>query len=470
MSAPENARKREAITKREHIAVRTSAGDHESIQFEHQDAISEMDNKHEDVDSISLPEIETSLRKDSQIVEIVQHGNYSETDFARINQIGPWLPEIDPGRKQHGGKQHKNKERYNLLYSCFICSIAIFITNLVTLCIMQFSPSYETDAEGLVSMHKGDCTSIRQINIALHFLINLLSSALLAASNVTMQLMAAPIRAEVDITHQKDTDYYDVGILSFRNLWKTPWRRKLVCVLLICSSLPLHFMYTSHLCRIGYLINNYYRFNSVISTEIAQFGFPIVVVTPSFLGGASMGNYFVDSQTELYVNGTWNPTRSNSTIGKSILQKMRETGSDPSRYVNISKLDCLKDYSNPFSGAANLFVVVEESAETSNASLLEYNYFSSGGDGGNVWASQMWICAQSWQAQKGGPYSNLSEIDLNNPDCHNKDFSQDRVDHWQKYGHRVQYCLSLRNVAELCGLNFSPLLGLGKYSPAYIIL
>jgi Family of unknown function (DUF6536) len=90
---------------------------------------------------------------------------------------------------------------------------------------------------GVIS--KGSHQKINRLNTMLHFLINTLTTLLLASSNYTLQLLSSPTRGEVDRAHQRGW-HLDIGILSIRNLhlgYNTT-----IMVFLILSSLPISFL------------------------------------------------------------------------------------------------------------------------------------------------------------------------------------------------------------------------------------
>ncbi|KAH8732907.1 hypothetical protein GQ44DRAFT_639726 [Phaeosphaeriaceae sp. PMI808] len=90
---------------------------------------------------------------------------------------------------------------------------------------------------------------------ALHILINALSTLLLAASNYTMQVLSSPTRKDIDKAHAK-REYFDIGVLSTRNLSRIPRRRLLLFILMALSSIPIHLFYNSAVFYIG--ANNEY--------------------------------------------------------------------------------------------------------------------------------------------------------------------------------------------------------------------
>ena len=85
---------------------------------------------------------------------------------------------------------------------------------------------------------------MRSSFIAVHILINILSTVLLGASNVAMQCLAAPTRAELDKAHEKGT-WMHIGVFGLRNVRFMSWGRILLCVVLALSSVPLHLVYNS---------------------------------------------------------------------------------------------------------------------------------------------------------------------------------------------------------------------------------
>lgn len=98
--------------------------------------------------------------------------------------------------------------------------------------------TYFTYAE----LYRGDCSRTNGWTTGMHLVINVLSTALLAASNYVMQCLSALSRADVDRTHSK-RKWLDIGIFSWRNFSAMDGKRKTLCFLLFVSSLPIHMMF-----------------------------------------------------------------------------------------------------------------------------------------------------------------------------------------------------------------------------------
>ncbi|KOC13760.1 hypothetical protein AFLA70_67g003421 [Aspergillus flavus AF70] len=104
----------------------------------------------------------------------------------------------------------------------------------------QSEDKYFTYAE----LYQGDCSVTGNWTTGMHVVINILSSALLAASNYVMQCLSAPSRADVDEAHSR-RQWLDIGIISTRNLAVMDNKRKALWGLLLISSLPIHMLYNA---------------------------------------------------------------------------------------------------------------------------------------------------------------------------------------------------------------------------------
>jgi hypothetical protein len=94
---------------------------------------------------------------------------------------------------------------------------------------------------GIGIIYEGSCDKSKQMDTWIHLLINALSSALLAASNYTGQVLSAPTRRDVDRAHAKQV-WLDVGVPSVRNLRRISGIKSFLWGLLVLSSLPLHLL------------------------------------------------------------------------------------------------------------------------------------------------------------------------------------------------------------------------------------
>lgn len=121
---------------------------------------------------------------------------------------------------------------------CSVTSVVIFLINLS--CTILFKAKWGSDGD-INTCYHGDCLKAGKISTGLHVIINLLSTLLLGASNLCMQLLAAPRRSEIDRAHNKFV-WLHIGVPSLRNLRHIGRERLVICAILAMSSIPLHFL------------------------------------------------------------------------------------------------------------------------------------------------------------------------------------------------------------------------------------
>lgn len=94
------------------------------------------------------------------------------------------------------------------------------------------------------AIYDGKCSVSGGWASGLHALINILSTGLLAASNLAMQCLSAPSREDIDSAHSRGK-WLDIGTFSYRNIFAMDNRRKLTWLVLLLTSVPIHLMFVS---------------------------------------------------------------------------------------------------------------------------------------------------------------------------------------------------------------------------------
>lgn len=125
-----------------------------------------------------------------------------------------------------------------MLLTCSVTAVLVFLINLVSTAVLRVKWGSNGD---IINIFQGDCSRIEKVSAGLHVIINLLSTLLLGASNMCMQLLAAPTRSEINIAH-KDFIWLDIGVPSLRNLRYIGKERLAIWILLGLSSVPIHFL------------------------------------------------------------------------------------------------------------------------------------------------------------------------------------------------------------------------------------
>lgn len=159
-----------------------------------------------------------------------------EVRFASRELLCPWFPEADPTHKRAQTLSVRLARRRTVLWLACIAAWAVFAVNLT---VTSYLPNQHN------TLYTGRCNTASRLDSGLHILINFLSSLLLGASNLCMQLLSAPTREEVDTAHSQKK-WLDIGIPSTRNLRHIAKRRISAWMFLAAASLPLHFLYVPH--------------------------------------------------------------------------------------------------------------------------------------------------------------------------------------------------------------------------------
>ncbi len=163
-----------------------------------------------------------------------------DVSYGSIELLKPWFPQVDANHPRARTLRIWKSRRDVLLWTNLAFASIVFIVNLVFTILLW--KNYGSSGDGTVTVSDGECSGIRHLDSGLHILINFLSTILLGASNLCLQLLLAPTRKEIDTAHGKRR-WLDIGVPSFRNLWNLPRSCQIVWLILAFSSIPIHFMY-----------------------------------------------------------------------------------------------------------------------------------------------------------------------------------------------------------------------------------
>ena len=172
-----------------------------------------------------------------------QQTELRDRDFGYVDRFSPWFPKIDPQYHQAKGLRSWriwHSKRQIILWTAFVSSTVVLLVNVILVAVLG-SKHGISSTKGLIKLYEGDCDRVKLIGTGSHVGINILSTLLLGASNLCMQLLVAPTRQEVDVAHRRKI-WLDIGIPSWRNLANIKPSRRYLVFLLMLSSVPLHFM------------------------------------------------------------------------------------------------------------------------------------------------------------------------------------------------------------------------------------
>jgi hypothetical protein len=166
------------------------------------------------------------------------HLSANNARFARLSSLSTWFEKADPNHESHSTLGRKLTKRNSILVACFVLSLLVLILNVVVTSL--FYSNYEPVSD-IGILFQGSCTTSHRLSLAIHVLINVSSTLLLSASNMCMQLLVAPSRADVDKAHAQ-YKWLDIGVPSIRNLLHIGRFRLTIWALFGLASLPLHFV------------------------------------------------------------------------------------------------------------------------------------------------------------------------------------------------------------------------------------
>ena len=173
------------------------------------------------------------------LLPIVSPATSGSEKYGSVKLFEPWFPNVNPEHPRARTWRTWTTQRRIVLWSCFLASSFVGLVNL-TVAIWAWM-HFEMTPDGVVELWHGDCTVVKRANSLAHVVINVLSTLLFGASNLTLQLLVAPTRQELDQAHARGT-WLDIGVPSFRNLRSISRSRAILWSLLAMTSIPIHFL------------------------------------------------------------------------------------------------------------------------------------------------------------------------------------------------------------------------------------
>lgn len=387
--------------------------------------------------------------------------------YATLELFRPWMPQADPYERANTFKTWRSK-RETVLLSEAVIAVIIFLINLIFTVV--FKVKWGSHRADINAFYTGSCSEAERISTGIHLAINVLSTLLLGASNMCMQLLAAPTRSEVNKAH-KDFYWLDVGVPSIRNLKYISRERLIVWGVLGLSSVPLHFLSVNYNFRATHRSSrrfaDYRRYNSAVFPTLASNSFDWVAVTPSFAEGApwsvkatqdtlkSRGHELVLGLVHDIGTPVLQPL--NLSIGNyalptsdqiSLLQKTAVTNS--TAFTNLTKIDCFRQYSSAFGDRSDVLLVVPTpNINNTRNSLLAY-----GNQNMIDTAPYEWLC-------KNSNTFSCKKIAANGYEDTSSEVAA--LQHWNIYGYEIGYCMaSYRETDSRCSVVFSFRIMIGK--------
>ena len=251
-------------------------------------------------------------------------------------------------------RDRDNKREWVLgVLLCAIAATIVMIINII-LTITAVAVAYSrTKDQGFVSatLYEGKCSTPKNWARGLHLLINILSTIMLAASNYCMQCLSSPSRQNIDDLHPKQ-EWLDIGIPSLKNLFFIGWRRRVLWMLLLVSSLPIHLMFVSESIFLFCGSNKKIRYNSAVFYALGTNEYHVMVASSDF---------DFDHQPS-------NDTDFANCFEDNIAMSMSDFYSG--EFQRLEKEQCIDAYAVDFLGGRGNLVIITNNSTVDNKSLL----------------------------------------------------------------------------------------------------
>ncbi|KAL8645139.1 MAG: hypothetical protein Q9226_007434 [Calogaya cf. arnoldii] len=328
------------------------------------------------------------------------------------------------------------------------CAVATSLVFLVNLTVTIWAAAHYGIEDGLGTIHDGSCDNTKTMSLWTHFAINVLSTAILSASNYCMQCLSAPTRRDIDRAHARHV-WLHVGVQNVRNLLYVSRIKAFLWLLLALSSIPLHLFY-----------------NSAIFSTLSAREYDILTISPNL----AAGRYFNATAVppDAIKPGPWNHTLSDEwafppyphsrlvEFGQKLLTDFNNT----SLWQRMEKKECIRKYGRQFISTQGDFLAVSHALNDSfSIKFIKTAYPKTANGGG---PSYNWMC-DLYPEAKHGTNNEQCRLDvlLSPPYAEKWAIRSNRLNdlgpkyiHYGWQGDPVDYCLS-RRVEEHCRLQFS---------------
>ncbi|KAL8840422.1 MAG: hypothetical protein Q9176_003920 [Flavoplaca citrina] len=307
----------------------------------------------------------------------------------------------------------------------------------------QWAAAHYGIEDGIGTIQNGGCDTTKTLSLWSHFAINVLSTAMLSASNYCMQCLSAPTRQDIDRAHAQHI-WLDIGVRSVRNLLHISRTKTLLWILLALSSIPLHLFY-----------------NSAIFSTLSAREYDILTISPNLAVGKFFNATAVPRDAlnprpydHSYSDEWAFPPYPRSRLIEYGLSLMRDFN-NTSVWQRMDNRDCIQKYGRQFISTRSDFLAVSHALNDSfSIKFIDTAYPKTDNGGG---PSYNWMCDLYPDAQHGR-INEQCRLDLLLPKATKWAIRSNRLNEpsygmaWQP--DLVDYCLS-RQVKEECRLQFS---------------
>lgn len=160
-----------------------------------------------------------------------------------------WLSDSSPKTEPEdpaASSPHSRSWTKGIVFCSWVMGTVLSINIILTIIAAGIAYSRNgQDDFSFAAIYTGSCDRAKNWTTGLHLVINILSTAMLGASNYCMQCLASPSRAQVDEAHSQRRSV-SIGVPNIWDLLRRQrGKRQLLGWLLLVTSLPVHMIYNS---------------------------------------------------------------------------------------------------------------------------------------------------------------------------------------------------------------------------------
>ncbi|KAI1745794.1 hypothetical protein F4680DRAFT_465645 [Xylaria scruposa] len=220
-----------------------------------------------------------------------------------------------------------------------IVTLAVNSVLLIFFAIVMYQPGASIFRPRI--FFEGDCTTSSNLNLVLHLVINILSTAILASSNFFMQILSSPSRTEINQAHQWLRSL-DVGIPSTKNLFHVSRFKRLGWLVFFVTSLPIHIFFNSAIFETLYHGS---QWHFTIATEAFTMGVPFFPPGSSLSPGGSNGlRNGYESSFPVSGYGDQTPLDQYWDVTSAVRLNLSRTADQSRFWVRLESEECQSEY------------------------------------------------------------------------------------------------------------------------------
>lgn len=147
------------------------------------------------------------------------------------------------------GTDHSRKWIKGVVLCSWVIAAVLVLNIILTVAAVVVAYSKNNEKTfSVASLYMGKCSVAKNSTTGVHLVINILSTAMLGASNYCLQCLASPSRSEVDEAHGQKT-WLQIGVPNIVSLLRNQrGRRWYLGAVLLTTSLPIHLMFVPRHC------------------------------------------------------------------------------------------------------------------------------------------------------------------------------------------------------------------------------